>query len=352
MNKKISLKYLIVLVVSFFTISGCSFLYEKIDNFAKKLEEKLEHPDVPVIKDGLPTSTLNDVIFYNKYLEAYYKFRKLGDDVYRNYKKDVPTPEAAKNAFMIFVVYNIYLNNLEREIKSFDRSLFDGGDLSKLKANNPNMQQNLESAMRDLLRAGLLFHQNANNAYLYIKENRKTAPINKIKEFDDQFMSGYEIFEESLGMYRKALDESKPTIKTYNPDDFSGNKKAVVTLLNAYVEIMDSTSDFHHAFLDNRITDASDIRTNVNNLRNMFNRNYNNVMQSDFDERHKFMKYNFEDYFKKNYDSYLEKVLKAMNSDDKDPLTNPDKLNLDTQYSILVASYSSGLSIIETMNAL
>lgn len=351
MNRNFSLKYLVVVVVSFFTLAGCSFLYEKVDNFAKKLEEKIGPLETPSLNEEISVSTLNDVIFYNKYLEAYYKFKRLGDDLYKNYKKDVPTLEAAKNAFMVFVVYNIYLNNFEREIKSYDRSLFDGGDLSKLKANDPNMQQNLESAMRDLLRAGLLFHQNANNAYLFIKDNRKTAPVQKIKEYDDQFMSGFETFKESMAMYRKALDEIKPTIKTYNPDDFSGNKKAIVILLNAYVEIMDSTSNFHHAILDNKITDINEVRENVNSLKNLFNRNFNNVMQAPFDDRSKFMKYGFEDYFKKTYDNYLEKVIAAMSSV-KDDTNNIDVRNLDTYYSMLVSSYSSGLSTIETMNAL
>lgn len=351
MNSITSIKFFIVGIISIFTLAGCSFLYEKVDNFAKKLEEKLEHPDVPVLKDKLPTSSLNDVIFYNKYLEAYYKFNRLGDDLYRSYKKDVPNPEAVKNAFMVFVAYNIYLNNFEGEIKKYDRSLFDGGELSTLKANDPNMQQNLESAMRDLLRAGLLFHQNANNAYKYIKANRKTAPVQKIKEFDDQFMSGYETFESSISMYRKALDENKPAIQTYNPDDFSGEKKAIVILLNAYVEVMDSTSNFHHAILDNKITDINEVRENVTNLNNLFNRNFNKVMQAPFDERTKFMKYGFEDYFKRNFDNYLEKVMAAMSSNKKDS-ENFDKQNLNTYYSTLIASYSSGLTIIETMNAL
>ena len=134
-----SIKFFTSIFVLLSVLLSCSFLEKKF------LELQKESPDEKT--NG--TTSLQDIIFYNKYLEISRNISSAVDNIQNGYLSIVPDPQKVnRNSFIMMIGPEIQLGFLETTLKNYKRAFYDDGELSKLEADNSRMENDLERKFR------------------------------------------------------------------------------------------------------------------------------------------------------------------------------------------------------------
>lgn len=300
------LKLSIVLFVVFLLSTSCSFVNKLKEKFSS-VEEKLEE-----VGDKSKTTSSPDTEFYNKYMEAYNKLQEAGDNLYKSYITDVPDAKSVtKNSFITGTFMKNSVDRMEMEIKNYKRSLYEGGESSKLSAENKEMQKEVEENFKTLLKVLEEFHEIAKPVADYYSGGKFKDDLSKVETYDTQMKQGNDKYREAFKKFSDSLKKFKPQRKKRDIESIKNpDHKAVAILLESYESTLENMEPFTEKFesyqYDNKNQD--EILTIINEIENNFNKNKQTVLSTEFSDRTKIFKYNFEDGFTKSVETFIKET--------------------------------------------
>ena len=287
------LKFPGILILSFIILTGCSIV--------NKLKEKLNSKKEISVKEetAYEVTPEGDMKFYNKYIEVMNKIQDKSESIYGDYMRDVPDPsKITKNSLIIPVGMQVAVQQLGMDIKEYKRSLFDGGELSKLKASE-NMQKEIEGDLKNLLPAMEEFHDVSAKVSDYYFKREYVKDLSKVKPYDEEMKTAYNNFKAGFKKFSDSIKKYKPERKVFDISSISDpDEKSSAVMLNAYGNILDAAELFYENF--DKLEYKSDLtfaKVKFYDFENVFNESKRSVLNSEFSENSKFMKYHFEDYF-------------------------------------------------------
>ncbi|MEO8447728.1 MAG: DUF3829 domain-containing protein, partial [bacterium] len=290
-----------IILTSFIVLTGCSIV--------NRFKEKLSGNKETVTKEQTKELTAgSDMNFYNAYIEVMNKIQDPCESIYRDYMRDVPEPgSVTKNSLIIPVGMQLGAQSLERIIKDYRRSLLDGGELSKLKATD-DMQNELEGDLKSLFPVMEEYQIVSAKVSDYYFKREYVKDLSKVKPYDEEMKSAYDRFKTEFTKFSGALKKYKPKRTIHDPESASDpDEKTSLIMLNAYGDILDAAESFYDSFegLEYK-ADISESRSKLNEFERVYNESKKKVLNAEFSEKIKFMKYNFEDYFSTTSLNFIE----------------------------------------------
>ncbi|MEO8664920.1 MAG: DUF3829 domain-containing protein [Ignavibacteria bacterium] len=300
-------KFILSLIIVIMMLTSCSFV--------TKLKEKLssgKKEDVTSTEDSkedMRESTSDeDMNFYNKYIEVMNKIQDAGEHVYRDYNSSIPEPSSiTKNSLIIPITLSISVQTLERTIKEYKRSYFDGGPLSKLHAAG-EMKNEIEADFTNLITAMEGFYPVAQKVSDYYSKYEYKKDLSHVHEYDDEMKVSYEKYKAAYDKFSGILKKYKPKRDVRDPSSISDpNERSSTVMLNAYGNILDGAENFFESFKEVEFKgDLSSAKNSLIEFEKIVIDNKRDVLNAEFTDRTKYMKYNFEDYFLKTADKFIE----------------------------------------------
>ncbi len=336
--------------------SGCSL----IDNLKEKLGGKSEEDKEEVVKEETAgTTSQNDLLFYNKYIEVVNKVSETVEQFHKAYLNEVPEPRTIdKNSMIFMIATEVYAGNIERLYKDYKRSLFDNGELAKLQADNTTMKEEVEANFKMVLDVLEQYHALTVEVINYYKNKdyEQNAPL--AVDYDDRMQDEYNKYKEAFDNMNATLKKYKPLKKMLDPDKISDpDKKAVAVLMNTYENTLDGAEVLYGIFQKVDInSDVTDLTKSLDEFEKKFNEDKGKVESTEFTEKTKYMKYNFEDYFSKTVKDFVEKTRRFINDmktkkmDSKEFNRSYD--NVITYYNYMINAYNSSLGVLNTYQPL
>lgn len=292
-----------ILILTYFVFTGCSMF--------DKLKEKLStKKDIPEIKEVTKESTSGkeDLRFYNKYIDAMNKIQEAGEGINKNYASSIPEPASiSKNSLIIPVTFSLAVQTMERTLKEYKRSFLDGGELSKLSASK-EMQTEIEADFRNLLSSMESYYNTAEKVSKYYSAGEFKNDLSKAKPYDEEMKGAYEKYKSDFRKFSGDLKKYKPKREVIDPTTISNpDQRSARVMLNAYGNILDAAETFYESFesLDYK-SDMTQAKESFGRFKADYDKNKNDVLNSEFTEKTKFMKYSFEDYFANMADKFIE----------------------------------------------
>ena len=297
------IKFVFVLVIAVSLVMGCSF----ITDLKEKLKGEDENVEVTGKKEKMNNSAAN-LEFYNKYIEVSNKLSASVDNVHKHYLQTVPDArKVTKHSFIIIAIAGTYLDFLERDIKEQQRSLDDGGELSKLSADE-EMQTTIETDFRELLKAISDYYKTADKVVSYYDSKDYQNDPSKAVPYDEEIINSYKTYENALNRLLDDLKKYKPVREERNPDDYKDpDEKSIVILGNAYDRVLDAAEEYSVEFKKSPDKPNLDELSKLhNNIEKILGEETAKVNSAPFTDRSKYMKYSYEDYFSKTVDNFLK----------------------------------------------
>ena len=163
-------KFIAVLILITIAFQGCSIIDDIKEKLGGNTDENKEVKEQTVEENTYGRPTENDLQYYNKYVEVLNKISEAVERFHKSYLSDVPDPTSVKKESMIFVIASdVYLSQVEQLVKSYKRSLFDNGELAKLKPDNDTMKREVEASFKNLLGALDAYQNQAREVVNYYK---------------------------------------------------------------------------------------------------------------------------------------------------------------------------------------
>lgn len=336
------LKFTAIIILSLSILGGCSIL--------TKVKEKLtsSKENVPKKEVTKDVSSDDDLKFYNKYIEVMNKVQESGENVYKYYMTDIPDPKSiTKNSFILPVSLQIYSGTLGSTVKNYNRSLLDGGELSKLKA-SPEMQKTLETDLKDLLPLMEEFSLVSEKISKYYSNKDYKDDLSKVKTYDEEMKNAYDKYKTAFNKFSADLKKYKPERKIYDPSTASTPEEASSQImLNAYGNILDAAENFFESFENlNYNDDMTEAKARFTEFERIFVEAKSSVQNSEFSEKVKFMKYNFEDYFAPSVNKLLDtgKTFFEKAPDSKNENVYKKYYNdMINSYNFMITSYNTNV---------
>ncbi len=346
----IKLKYLSCLIVFLIFITSCSF----IDNLKEKLGGGKTETDTTKEVTAENISE-NDIQFYNKYIDVLNKISDAVERVHKAYLDDVPAPKTIDKNSMIFVISSeVYLQMLEALHKDYKRSLFDNGELAKLIADNGEMKTELEGNLKEVLNAIEEYNKTAREVIEYYKNKGYETNASLAVSYDEKMSSGYNKYKNAFDKLNESVKKYKPEKVRRDPDKISNpDEKAVAVLMNAYENTLDGAEELYAKFQKvEKTSDVSDLSKMLDEFEKKYNEDKNKVQSTEFTEKTKFMKYNFEDYFNKTVTDFVKETRKFLDTvagkKMKDDEFNRGYDNVINYYNYMINSYNSSIGVLNT----
>ena len=158
-------KFILSLFVLFALLTGCSYFKNK---FTQSSEESTKIQQEYTKEKTLDKTSASDLAFYNKYIEISNKISESIDEINKSYMTSVPAPQTiSKSSLIITAGLGLYINNLERTIKEYRRSYYEGGELSKLGTDNEDMKLEVENVFKELLKVMEKYYSVSNRVSKY-----------------------------------------------------------------------------------------------------------------------------------------------------------------------------------------
>ncbi|HMS32809.1 MAG TPA: DUF3829 domain-containing protein [Ignavibacteria bacterium] len=344
-----SVKFPGILIISFFILTGCSIV--------NKFKEKLSGNKETVTKEQTKELTAgSDMNFYNAYIEVMNKIQDPCESIYRDYMRDVPEPGSVnKNSLIIPVGMQLGAQTLERTIKEYKRSLLDGGELSKLKASD-EMQNELEADLKSLLPAMEEYQIVSAKVSDYYFKRDYVKDLTKVKPYDEEMKSAYGRYKTEFTKFSGALKKYKPERKIHDPEAVSDpDEKTSLIMLNAYGDILDAAESFYESFdgLEYK-SDLTGAKTKLDEFEKTYNESKKKVMNAEFSEKIKFMKYNFEDYFSTTSLNFIDagKTFFESAPDARNENAYKSKYNdVINSYNNMISSYNTSIGTINRIRS-
>lgn len=324
------IKFIISVFLLTSVLLSCSFLEKKFSEFTE------ESPD----KKSPETTSLQDIIFYNKYLEISRNISSAVDNIQKGYLSIVPDPKKVnRSSFIMMIGPEIQLGFLETTLKNYKRSFYDDGELSKLEADNSRMENDLQESFEKLLPAVEDYMKTARKVVSFYKDNKYKNNLSKAVQYDKEIKQKYEEYEFVLDVYTDMLDKYKPIILIKDPDDYSDpDDKVVVIIQNALETTSNKGESINEMFKDiNKNSDITPIIEELSEFEKTFKAEQDKVIFAEYSEVTKYMKYSFEDYFSKTVKDFITQTDKFLDSMKRGKLND---LEFKTGYDIVILYYN------------
>jgi len=344
------LKQVFALIVIFFLITSCS----TVDKLKEKLSSDKDDTKEETTKEETKevTSTA-DIEFYNKYIEVTNKIQDAGEKVYKNYLNDIPEPKSlSKTSLVIAVSFGLSADDLERVMKEYNRSYFDGGQLSKLNASS-EMKSEVEGELKNVLKVMEDYHATAKKVSSYYKNGDFKNDLSKAASYDDEMKSAYNNFKTAFDKFSDAVKKYKPQRTVRDPNTISNpDERAVAILMNSYENTLDKAEEFYTEFNGIEFKgDLSKAKEKFREFENSFKDDKNTVLSAEFSDKTKYMKYSYEDYFMKMTNMFLDAGNKFFDQ-------APDAKNINefnrkyddvvNNYNYMITAYNTNINIVNS----
>jgi len=344
------LKQVFALIVIFFLITSCS----TVDKLKEKLSSDKDDTKEETTKEETKevTSTA-DIEFYNKYIEFTNKIQDAGEKVYKNYLNDIPEPKSlSKTSLVIAVSFGLSADDLERVMKEYNRSYFDGGQLSKLNASS-EMKSEVEGELKNVLKVMEDYHATAKKVSSYYKNGDFKNDLSKAAPYDDEMKTAYNNFKTAFDKFSDAVKKYKPQRIVRDPNTISNpDERAVAILMNAYENTLDKAEEFYTEFNGIEFKgDLSKAKDKFREFENSFKDDKNTVLSAEFSDKTKYMKYSYEDYFMKMTNMFLDAGNKFFDQ-------APDAKNINefnrkyddvvNNYNYMITAYNTNINIVNS----
>lgn len=348
MNK---FRFITALIITGILITSCSTLDKLKEKLGSKdKEDKKEETKKEETKEVTSTA---DLEFYNKYIEVSNKVQEAGEKVYKDYISDIPEPNSlSKTTFIVAVSFKLSSDNLERVYKEYNRSLFDGGELSKLNASS-EMKGEIEGNFKSLLKAMEEFYNTSNKVSGYYSKNEWKDDVSKAKGYDDDMKAAYEKYKSAFDKFSGSVKKFKPQRKVRDIESIKNpDERSVAVLMNAYESTLDKAEEFYDEFNGLEYKgDFSKAKEKFRGFEEQFKKDKDMVMSAEFSEKTKYMKYSYEDYFTKMTNMFLDAGTKffdhAPSAKDIQDFnrTYDDVVN---NYNYMITAYNTNINIVNS----
>jgi len=293
-----------------------------------------------------------DLAFYNKYIEVANKVTDVADGMHKEYMNGVPDPKTLrKNSLVLALMFDFKVTDMERLLKEYKRSLLDGGELSKLSSENPDMKKEVEGDFKDLLDVMDSYYTTAKRVSDYYRTKEYQNDLSKAAEYDDEMKSRYERYKSSSEKFNDALKKYKPLRKKRDVNVSNPDEKAVNTLMNTYENTLDNAESFFGSFQKiEKNSGTETLQSKLDDFEKNFNSDKRDVESAPFTDKSKYMKYNFEDYFVKQVENFISETRKFLGNAAKMKESDFNKGydNVVTYYNYMITAYNTSINTVNT----
>ncbi|CAF4657906.1 unnamed protein product, partial [Rotaria sp. Silwood1] len=216
------------------------------------------------------------------------------DEVNKNFLTTVPDPATiSKGSFILVVGLDIQVNNLERLLKDYRRSYYEGGELSKLSTDNENMKTEIETSFRELLKVLESYYSTASRVTKFYKDKEYKDNLSKAAGFDKEMKDSYKQYDSLYARFKESVKKYKPVKIRKNPEEYTNkDEKAVVIVQNALEGTMDIAENFYRLVaifaIMFSVVNNSKLAASINGPRIMFDEakhDFGKVPQGPQDEK-------------------------------------------------------------------
>ena len=348
-------KFIFIILFTAFFLFSCSGIKTKFDKMFSKDEKENTKTEKNVEKEKtLKVPTSSDLNFYNKYIEVSNNISEKVEELNRSYYSEVPDPATLRANSMVFVIsFGINVSSLETILKQYKRSLFDGGDLAKLDADDKALKTTLETDFKNLLPKMYDLHDISADIDSYYKNKDFKTDPSKAKKLDTSYKEKYKAYDESYKTLKKDMRELKPVFAKKDPDNIKDpDEKAIVLMQNGYEKMLDKAEATYEKFEGMKAgSDTKDLNTAFNELEDTYDELNAKINKTEFTDRTKYIKYSYEDYFSKMYVTFSKNMTSfiAYAKAKHTPKEFAGKYDeVLRSYNNLITSYNSSINVINS----
>lgn len=345
-------KFILSLVVLGIFLTSCTYLKNKFTQTPEdthKIEQEFSK------EKTLEKTSPADLNFYNKYIEVSNKISETADEVNKNFLTTVPDPATiSKGSFILVVGLDIYVNNLERLIKDYRRSYYEGGELSKLATDNEQMKTDIEGSFRELLKVLEKYYSVSSRVTKFYKDKEYKDNLSKSAGFDKEMKDSYKEYDSAYAKFKETVKKYKPQKIKRNPDDYSNkDEKAVVIVQNALENTMDMAETIYSKFETvNKNSNINGLQADIEEFERKFETEKKIIESTEFSEKSRYIKFSFEDYFSKMTVGFINEVNKFNKEMNKGKLSDRDfGLKYDDvvrSYNYMINAYNSSITTVNS----
>jgi hypothetical protein len=351
-------KSAVILILALFFMLSCSLLDDLKEKVGGGENEKEEIKSENVKEETVGKTSKNDLQYYNKYIEVLNKISETVEQFHKAYISDVPDPKTLKKESMVFAIASdVYADNIERLVKEYNRSLFDNGELAKLKPDNDSMRLEIESNFKDVLITLEDYYKLAREVINYYKNKGYQKDLALAGGYDQKMTNEYERYKEAFDKFNASVKKYKPPRKSRDPDKiFDPDEKSVAVLMNTYENTLDGAEAFYEQLqVIDKDSDVSELSNMLDTFETKFTEDTRKVESTTFTDRTKYMKYNFEDYFTKTVNDFVtetRKFFEAINKKKMDSKSfNNGYDNVIRYYNYMIGAYNSSIGSLNTFSS-
>ncbi len=346
------MRFIASLFIAVLIVTSCS-LTDKLKEKLSSDKDKGDTKEETKTEETKEVTSASDLEFYNKYIDVSNKIQEAGDKVYKDYISDIPEPGSiSKSSFILAVSLGISVDNLERTMKEYNRSFFDGGELSKLNASE-DMKSEIEGNLKELLKVLESYHRTASKVADYYKKSDYKKDLSNAVPYDGELKAEYEKYKSAFDKFSGSIKKYKPKREIRDPNSISNpDERSVAVLMNSYESTLDAAEEFYGAFNGLEYKgDLSKAKEKFNSFETTFKNDKNTVLSAEFSDKTKYMKYSYEDYFVKMSNMFLDAGNKFFN-------TAPDAKNINdfnreydnvvNNYNYMITAYNTNINIVNS----
>lgn len=345
-------KFIISLFLLFILLTSCSY-FKNI--FTKSSEESHQIEPEYTKEKTLEKTSQADLTFYNKYIETSNKISETADELNKNFLTSVPDPATiSKGSFILVVGLDIQVSTLERLLKEYRRSYYEGGELSKLTAENPAMKEEIEASFRDLLKVLEKYYSVSERVTKFYQNKEYATNVSKAAGFDKEMKDAYKEYDSIYTKFKETLKKYKPQKIRKNPDDYTNkDEKAVVIVQNSLENVMDLADNFYSKFEGiNKNSDVDGLQADIEEFQRKFDAEKNKIQSTEFSDKSRYIKFSFEDYFTKMTQGFIDEVIKFNKEMKKGKMSDRDfGLSYDNvvrSYNYMINAYNSSITTVNS----
>jgi hypothetical protein len=175
--------------------------------------------------------------------------------------------------------------------------------------------------------------------------------------YDKKMKKQYENYKDAFDKFNTAVKKYKPPRKNRDPDKISNpDEKSVAVLMNAYENALDGAEAFYDKLqVIDKDSDVSELTKMLDSFEKKFSEDTKKVESTEFTDRTKYMKYNFEDYFTKTVNDFVtetRKLFEAMSKKKMDSKSfNNGYDNVIRYYNYMIGAYNSSIGALNTFSS-
>lgn len=346
------IKLISALLITLILVTSCSMVDKLKEKINSKKDTETTKEDTKK-EDTKEVTAGADIEFYNKYIEVSNKIQDAGEKVYKDYMGDIPDPKSiSKNSFIVAVSLSFSADNLERTYKEYNRSYFDGGELSKLTASS-EMKNEIEGNLKTLLKAMDEYYNTSRKVADYYSKSEYKNDLSKAVPYDDEMKSAYKKYKEEFDKFSASVKKYKPKREKRDPNSISNpDEKAVAILMNSYENTLDRAEEFYAAFdgLEYK-SDFSAAKNKLAEFETGYKEDKASVLSAEFTEKTKYMKYSYEDYFNKMTNMFMDAANKFFDkAPDAKNVSEYNRLYDDVvnNYNYMITAYNTNINIVNS----